>query len=301
MKNSSLSAFSFCVAISFAACGSVQTQTTNEPQVIQPTPTPASSAAAPAPAGTAVPSTTVPPASSGKFKNSYNSVYTTKPVIAITFDDGPHPTLTPRLLDMLKQRNIKATFYVVGQNAAEYPEIIKRMDAEGHELGNHSWSHPALNKLSPDGVRSQMDKTSEAIFAAIGKRPPTMRPPYGATSAALNARFANEFGMPSILWSVDPLDWRRPGAAVITSRIVSNTHPGAIILVHDIHPGTVDAMPRTLDELLAKGYQFVTVTELLKMDEPRPTPTPKPSISPSPEEAAPVPTPAASASPSGTR
>ena len=202
-------------------------------------------------------------------KNSYNSCHVDGPYIALTFDDGPHPQLTPKLLDILKERGVKATFFVVGQNAAEYPDILKRAVAEGHEIANHSWSHPSLTKLGADGVAAQMNKTNDAIQAAIGHKATLMRPPYGATSANLNKRFAEQFGMKVILWDVDPLDWKYRNAAKVESAILQGTRAGSIILVHDIHPTSVAAMPPTIDALLAKGYKFVTVSELIAMDKPQ--------------------------------
>ncbi|HEY5791780.1 MAG TPA: polysaccharide deacetylase family protein [Chthoniobacterales bacterium] len=198
---------------------------------------------------------------------SYSSVVVSEPYVAITFDDGPSAGLTPKLLDMLKERGIPATFYVVGTNAAAHPEILQRMIAEGHEIGNHSWSHPALTRVGGDGVKNQMDKTSAAIHAATGNYPATMRPPYGATSAYLTRRLNEEFGLKVIMWSVDPLDWKYRNADRVANAIITSTKPGDIILAHDIHASTVAAMPRTLDALQAKGFKFVTVSTLLKMDE----------------------------------
>ena len=189
-----------------------------------------------------------------------------QPVVAMTFDDGPSAVLTPRLLDILKQRNIKVTFFVLGQLVQEHPEIIQRAVAEGHEIANHSWDHKALNKLGDGGLKHELADTSEAITRASGKPVTLMRPPYGATNPRLNRAIEKEYGMKVILWSVDPLDWKRPGPQVVSQRILAGTQPGAIILSHDIHPGTIEAMPATLDALLAKGYRFVTVSELLSME-----------------------------------
>jgi len=264
-----------------AACHTARTQ--NEPQVIVVPPdemsrqpslgqsTAGSPPAAPTPA-TVKPSATYAslptPAAAPANKHSYNSCNVDGPYIAITFDDGPHAVHTPKLLDMLKQRGLKATFYVVGQCAAEYPDIMKRIAAEGHEIGNHSWNHVALNSVGADSLRKQMENTNAAIEKSTGLRPATMRPPYGATSARLNKLFNEEYGMKVILWSVDPLDWKNRNAATVSSRIIQNTHPGAIILAHDIHATTVAAMPEVFDTLTAKGYKFVTVSELLAMDRP---------------------------------
>jgi len=218
----------------------------------------------PAPVGDAA-STAPLPTSTGT-KDSYSRVATSLPFIALTFDDGPHPTQTPRLLDMLKARNVKATFYVVGTNARRYPDILRRIVAEGHEIGNHTVNHPNLTKLSEEGVRQELRGTHDAIVSATGIAPKTMRPPYGAITTAQKAWIRKEFGYPSILWSVDPEDWKKPGSSVVTSRLVSGASPGGILLVHDIHSPTVDAIPSAVDQLLAKGYKFVTVTQLLAME-----------------------------------
>ena len=209
---------------------------------------------------------------------TFNSVYVDQPYVAITFDDGPHATLTPKLLDMLAARRLKATFFIIGQNGAEYPDIMKRIVREGHELANHSWSHPNLAKMSDEAVRAQMQKTDDVIQAAAGKRTTLMRPPYGSITARQKEWIHEAFGYRTIIWDVDPFDWRRPGPGVIRDRIVSQTQPGSIILVHDIHPGSVEAMPDTFDQLTAKGFKFATVSELLAMAKAgaRPTATPKP-------------------------
>ena len=201
-------------------------------------------------------------------KAVYNSCNVEGMSIAITFDDGPNPELTPRLLDMLKERGIKATFFVVGKNVEEYPAIVARMAAEGHEIANHSWSHPSLTKLGFESFRKQIESTTDAIAKATGKRPVLMRPPYGATSANLNKRLNEQFGLKVILWSVDPLDWKYRNSNRVYNAIIQNTRPGSIILAHDIHGTTVAAMPATLDTLLAKGYKFVTVSELIAMEVP---------------------------------
>ena len=201
-------------------------------------------------------------------KTTYNSCNVEGMSIAITFDDGPNPELTPKLLDMLKERGIKATFFVVGKNVEEYPGIVARMATEGHEVANHSWSHPALTKLGVESFRRQIENTNDAIAKATGKRPVLMRPPYGATSVGLNKRLNEQFGLKVILWSVDPLDWKYRNSNRVYNAIIQNTRPGSIILAHDVHATTVAAMPATLDALLAKGYKFATVSELIAMEIP---------------------------------
>lgn len=185
--------------------------------------------------------------------------------IAITFDDGPHPQNTPRLLDMLAQRNIKATFYVIGRSVNLHPNVVRRTVAEGHEIGNHSQTHRLLSKLGDTELRQEMKLCQDAIGSAAGVRPRTMRPPYGGLLQRQRELVHAEFGYPTILWSVDPLDWKRPGASVITSRILTGTTAGGIVLAHDLHAQTVDAMPATFDGLLKRGFKFVTVSQLIAM------------------------------------
>src|ERR1051325_7377510 len=181
---------------------------------------------------------------------TFNSVHVDGPYIALTFDDGPAAALTPKLLDLLAAKHLKATFFVVGQNAADHPDILKRAVREGHEIANHSWSHPNLGKMSDEAVRRELQKTDDAITAAIGKRPTLMRPPYGSLTPRQKRWIHEEFGYRIILWDVDPLDWKRPGPTVVTSRILKETHAGSIVLAHDIHPPTIEAMPATFDQLM---------------------------------------------------
>ena len=171
---------------------------------------------------------------------------------------------------------------MIGLNVVAHPEIVRRVLAEGHEIGNHSWTHPQLSKLSDQRVTEEITKTQEAIKNACGFTPTLLRPPYGAITKRQREWIENQFGLNVILWSVDPLDWKRPGAAVITQRILGGARPGAIILSHDIHQQTIDAMPATLDELLAKGYKFVTVSELIAMNHPKPPSAPRASSSKAP-------------------
>ncbi|MEN3940747.1 polysaccharide deacetylase family protein [Prosthecobacter sp. SYSU 5D2] len=207
---------------------------------------------------------TVPPAGA---KISYSQVNITEKVVAMTFDDGPHPSLTPKLLDILKERNIKCTFFVIGKQVKMYPAIIKRMIAEGHEVANHTWTHASLTSRSDAQIRSELQQSEDALVSVANYRPQLIRPPYGAINTRIKQLMFSEFGYSTIMWSVDPQDWRRPGVSVVTSRLVNGAHPGAIMLAHDIHPPTIQAMPGMFDQLLAKGYQFVTVSQLLNMEK----------------------------------
>ncbi len=203
----------------------------------------------------------------------------------MTFDDGPSggsTNNTNRLLDLAAKKHIKLTFFLIGENAARYPQLVQRELAEGHQVGNHSYTHPDLAKMSDEAVRSEIQKTQDAIINASGYRPILMRPPYGAMTPRQRLWVAHDFGFKIILWDVDPLDWKRPVTpAQVAHRIISATRSGSIILSHDIHSTTVDAMPEVFDTLLAKGFKFVTVSELLAMDKgPAAKPTPKSAAAP---------------------
>jgi peptidoglycan/xylan/chitin deacetylase (PgdA/CDA1 family) len=208
------------------------------------------------------------PGSPHETRITFNSVHVDGPYIAMTFDDGPSPVLTPKLLDLLAEYHIKATFFVIGENVAEHPEIVARAVHEGHEVGNHSWSHPNFGRMSDESVRLQLKRTDDAIRSAAGIRPVLLRPPYGSITARQKQWIHAEFGYNIILWDVDPLDWKRPGPTTIFSRILKQTRPGSIVLSHDIHPGTIEAMPATLSQLEAKGFKFVTVSELIGLATP---------------------------------
>ncbi|MCP2336574.1 polysaccharide deacetylase family protein [Actinomadura rupiterrae] len=178
--------------------------------------------------------------------------------VALTFDDGPGP-YTAHLLDVLKAAGARATFFMLGENVGEYKADVRRMALEGHQLGNHTWSHPELPSLSTDAVRSQVRRTQKAIYDASGGVTPTLfRPPYGAT----NARVGKAVGMPEIVWDVDSMDWRYPNVARNVRVGTREPKKGSIVLFHDIHKTTVDAIPRVLAGLQKRGFTFVTVGEL---------------------------------------
>jgi len=262
---------------------------TPAPAAAKATPVPATPAPATPAQAAATPATSATPAPTGTPKFTYSSCHVDGPYIAMTFDDGPSGPNTPRLLDMLKERKIHATFFFVGQCVAENPEIVKRIVAEGHEVANHSWSHPDLARMSEAAVHDEIQKTHDAIVQACGVAPKIMRPPYGAFTARQRAWANSTWGYKIILWDVDPLDWKVRNSEHVKAEILKQTTTGSIILSHDIHKTTVDAMPSTLDSLLAKGYKFVTVSELLAMDHPatpKPKGTPKPPAKPLAADAA---------------
>jgi peptidoglycan/xylan/chitin deacetylase (PgdA/CDA1 family) len=182
-----------------------------------------------------------------------------KKCISITFDDGPHTTLTPRLLDYLNTYKAKATFFVIGNRVAYGPEILRRAVLEGHEVGIHTWSHAQLTNLSGADIEEQITLCNEAIYQATGVQPTLYRPPYGAVDERVQS-FTN---MPAILWSVDPKDWNDLDSTIVYNRVIENASPGAIILMHDIHETSVEAVPAILQTLSQQGYTFVTVSDLL--------------------------------------
>ena len=204
----------------------------------------------------------------------YNEVPMSRPIVALTFDDGPHPELTPKLLDILRQNGVRATFYVIGRNVTAYPDIARRIVAEGHEIANHSYNHPALTSLGSASLQREIANTTQAIEKATGRRPSNMRPPYGAINDRVRAAIVRDHGLDVILWSCDPLDWKRPGADVVRRRLVDGATPGGILLAHDIHPGTIEAVPGVIQELKAKGYGFATVSQLLALRETMPAAAP---------------------------
>ncbi|GIH27496.1 hypothetical protein Aph01nite_58060 [Acrocarpospora phusangensis] len=181
--------------------------------------------------------------------------------IALTFDDGPWP-YTPELLDTLKKYKANATFFVLGRKVANRPEMMQRMVKEGHEVGNHTWDHPNLTELSDEEIVAEITSTQEVIHDTIGLWPTMMRPPSGATNARVGARMA-ELGLPQILWTGSTLDWQARNKKIITARTLKLAKRNGVILLHDIVPETVKAMPTVLSTLKKKGYKFVTVSTLL--------------------------------------
>lgn len=179
-------------------------------------------------------------------------------LVALTFDDGPSAATTPRLLDILKQKGVKVTFFVLGNMAQRSPDILRREVAEGHEVGSHTPYHNQLTKLNFSQVRAEAIEMDRIFTDILGTVPPFTRPPYGS----FNQTVKDALAQPLVLWSVDPLDWKYRNAATVRSNVVSATRDGSIILMHDIHATTVDAVAGIIDDLRAQGYEFLTVSEL---------------------------------------
>lgn len=186
--------------------------------------------------------------------------------VALTFDDGPSPSLTPRVLDILKQNNAKATFFVVGRSVEKNKDILARAVAEGHEIGSHTWNHIKMTTSSTARVIDEMDRSCAAIKNATGIAPKVMRPPYGAVNASIVSLMKSRYGMPTIMWDVDTRDWQHPGVSVVINRAVGKARPGSIILLHDIHESTLQAVEGIVTGLQARGFRIVTVSQLLALN-----------------------------------
>lgn len=179
--------------------------------------------------------------------------------IALTFDDGPHPHYTEQLLDGLKERGVVATFFVTGEHATLHPDIIKRMNEEGHLIGNHTYSHIQLASGNAEEFKEELVATSEVIEELIDEEVVYVRPPYGCWDKSLEA----ELNMIPVLWTIDPLDWCSSDAEGVAGKVMAEADEGEIILMHDYYESSVTAALLVVDELLADGYTFVTVEEIL--------------------------------------
>ncbi len=184
-----------------------------------------------------------------------------KPMIALTFDDGPMPE-SERVLNALQQNGARATFFILGKNIEGNEKVLKRMVDEGHQVGAHSWSHPNFTEISQSAVLSQMTRTMNKVKEITGYDITMMRPPYGALHR-ISRRPMVELGLPVILWSIDSLDWKTRSASKTVNEIVSQAKNGAIVLCHDVWESTGAAMETLLPQLMEKGYQFVTVAEMM--------------------------------------
>jgi peptidoglycan/xylan/chitin deacetylase (PgdA/CDA1 family) len=192
-------------------------------------------------------------------KEQQSTLDQNKKYVALTFDDGPNDTTTLDLLKILKDNDVKATFFELGQMVDRYPEVSKKVHEEGHEIASHSYSHPQLNTLSPEDVKAEITKTDKAIYQATGVLPKNLRPPYGA----IDQQSAQAAGKSIIQWSVDTEDWKLKDPNKILKVVQNNVYDGSIILLHDIHPKSVQAVPGIIQTLKAQGYEFVTVDQLL--------------------------------------
>ncbi|GIP38836.1 hypothetical protein J31TS4_21160 [Paenibacillus sp. J31TS4] len=189
-------------------------------------------------------------------------------LVALTFDDGPDPKWTPLILDLLNKAGVKATFFVVGQQAAAHPDVLKRIAEEGHAIGNHSWNHSNMTSLKPEEMREQVTKTDELIASVTGKHSAIFRPPYGAVSDEVLSTLAS-MNTHVVNWSVDTKDWAGTPVADMMAIVNHQVKPGAIVLQHSFGgkkgdlSNTVEALPQIIAYLKKNGYTFVTVPEML--------------------------------------
>lgn len=198
------------------------------------------------------------------------------PLVALTFDDGPDRTFTPRVLDVLRRERAPATFFLVGTRAEKNPDVVRRIVREGHEVGNHSYSHANLARLAPQQIDRQLRRADRVLTGLTGRKVRVFRPPYGEVTPAVT-RVAGALGYRTVLWNVDSLDWKRTTTAQdVVNNVVPRVRRGSIILHHSAGgkgedlTNTVQALPQIIRTLRARGYRLVTVSELLATGRPVP-------------------------------
>ena len=179
--------------------------------------------------------------------------------VALTFDDGPHPRYTDQLLEGLRERDVRVTFFVLGQCAELYPDLIREMAQDGHLIGNHTYSHVQLTGGNGQQFTEELQKTDAIIYELTGEHTEFVRPPYGAW----DKRYEESLNMIQVLWTVDPLDWCCADAGTVISRVLDKADEDCIILLHDVYASSVEAALAIIDELSARGYEFVTVDEII--------------------------------------
>ena len=184
-----------------------------------------------------------------------------KKLVALTFDDGPSPTTTPVLLDVLTEKDVPATFFMLGTMARNHPEIVRRAARERHEIASHTMYHQNLIRITPEAAQADLNEAKATFKEILGYGPTCVRPPYGN----FNDFITTAATRPLILWSVDTLDWQSKDPNAIIATAVNQIHDGAIVLMHDIYPTTVEAVPTLVDTLRSAGYEFVTISEMAKL------------------------------------
>lgn len=188
--------------------------------------------------------------------------------VALTFDDGPQPDTTARLLDGLRRRGASATFFLVGERAASYPDLVRRMKAEGHQVGSHTWSHTRLQGAAAETILTETDRAQAQLEQILGEGQYWLRPPYGLLDEGERALL----DMPLVKWSVDPRDWESRNTGMVVDAVLDTIQDNSIVLLHDIYPSSVEAALQIIDILTPQGYRFVTVEELLALNGVEPQP-----------------------------
>ena len=210
---------------------------------------------------TDVPATVAPQMRSNVISEGSSSL----PEIALTFDDGPTPAYTQQVLAILKQYNVHATFFCIGEQAQEFPDLLNQENAGGNVVANHSWNHPDLTTLSDDDIHAQLMSTSNTLKQATGIQPTLFRPPYGAINMQVKSQ-ADALHLTPVLWSIDTEDWQLPGSDAIVNTVLDQASNGSIILMHDgggDRSQTIEALPHIITGLQQHGYRLVTVPELI--------------------------------------
>ena len=182
--------------------------------------------------------------------------------VALTFDDGPTPGITQSVLKNLRERDLRATFFVIGNKVERHPELLQQAVAEGHEIANHTFTHPKLSSLSTGRVETELKRCQEAVAKAIGYEPVWFRPPYGAFRKNQGSLAVRE-GLGVMYWSVDPRDWSNPGVKNIVSRVLGSAQPGSVILLHDLKKQTEQAVPFILDGLIKRDFEMTSFSGFL--------------------------------------
>jgi peptidoglycan/xylan/chitin deacetylase (PgdA/CDA1 family) len=233
-----------------SGCGDVKATVTN----VEKSPPAATTTPSPTPSEPVIPTAPVIKTSSDK-------------VVALSFDDGPDEKWTPKILDILKEQNVKATFFLVGTQVKKHPDMVKRILAEGHDISNHSWDHKDLTKLTPQAMSDEIKNTSEAIFEAAGVYPNLCRAPYGATNSSVK-EVAKTQGCVMVGWQVDTRDWAGDSVDTMMKAVRSQVRPGAVVLEHSFGgknsdlSNTVALLPQMISYLKSEGYSIVKVSDL---------------------------------------
>lgn len=182
----------------------------------------------------------------------------------LTFDDGPHGHITPLILDVLKNKGAKATFYVIGLKAELHPDIIRRMHAEGHDVASHGWEHPLLTSLSHTAIVASMNRTNDVLRNITGTFPVTMRPPWGKINVGISQLMKTAVSLEPVMWSLDSRDWTRPDPNAMVEDVLGRLRGGDVILCHDIHPGTLEALPQIIEGVQSRGFKLMTLSFALQ-------------------------------------
>lgn len=196
-----------------------------------------------------------------EYYKKYEAQFKDKKIIALTFDDGPNPDTTPQLLDILEEKKISVTFFALGENAQKHPEIISQEAQKGHEVASHTWSHSDLKTLSKQEQKKEIMSANQFINKITGQNVTLFRPPYGS----YDDNILSVTPLTAVNWSVDTNDWRYTSSDPVVQNAVTYAYDGSILLMHDIHPWSVEAVSKIIDKLSQEGYIFVTVSTLLKL------------------------------------